>query len=513
MGDRRNNHHTFFIKHGHNMFWLLLLSCKALYCNGFAATHKKQHQRQRQSPPIFSNRRCSSLQALVYDNSMHTALSYLMPSSSSSTTSSVTNSFADWNPPNNDIVTNWLKSSATVDIFSDVLTTPDVDFIESNNILSTESASTILATSSDRSLTNDEVATLQRAFAEFYGTPKNVQEAYELLTKCINIWKETEQGGDEIAGLYRVRGDVNMELFQPSEAVEDYTKSIQYLEGVDGYKADPEELPASRLGRARAIRSMGTSATISQALQASKDYETYFIMTSNIGGDDSSVASTKSDETISFSEVIIDGMNSNPYAAWEWGLVNRVAQQYDTAAEIHRLASNAFGDIGDKPRKVICALDRGIDMACGLGDGKDDDKKLTLAKNTLEEEIENDVNVEGRDVALLQRLVVKEGEARLALSGVLWGSNSKGAAEAQYGTACSRLDELNADYQRREQLNEGRSPPMRPSGVGLGYSIDDIVGADDASCSRFKNDKFIEKKLVWSEPLQMKVKKFLTLSQ
>lgn len=258
---------------------------------------------------------------------------------------------------------------------------------------------------------------------------------------------------------------------------------------------------------------MGTSATISQALQASKDYETYFIMTSNIGGDDNSVASTKSDETISFSEVIIDGMNSNPYAAWEWGLVNRVAQQYDTAAEIHRLASNAFGDIGDKPRKVICALDRGIDMACGLGDGKDDDKKLTLAKNTLEEEIENDVNVEGRDVALLQRLVVKEGEARLALSGVLWGSNSKGAAEAQYGTACSRLDELNADYQRREQLNEGRSPPMRPSGVGLGYSIDDIVGADDASCSRFKNDKFIEKKLVWSEPLQMKVKKFLTLSQ
>jgi len=63
----------------------------------------------------------------------------------------------------------------------------------------------------------------------------------------------THQGGDEIVGLYRVRGDVNMELFQPKDADADYAMAIQYLEGPDGYKADPEELPASRLGRARAI--------------------------------------------------------------------------------------------------------------------------------------------------------------------------------------------------------------------------------------------------------------------
>ena len=36
------------------------------------------------------------------------------------------------------------------------------------------------------------------------------------------------------------------ELFQPTKAIEDYTKAVQYLEGDDGYKADPNELPAAR---------------------------------------------------------------------------------------------------------------------------------------------------------------------------------------------------------------------------------------------------------------------------
>ena len=46
----------------------------------------------------------------------------------------------------------------------------------------------------------------------------------------------------------------------------------------------------------------------------------------------------------------------------------------------------------------------------------------------LEDAIEGDVNVGGRDVRLLQRLVAKEGEARIALAGILWSDNSKGAA-------------------------------------------------------------------------------------
>jgi len=254
---------------------------------------------------------------------------------------------------------------------------------------------------------------------------------------------------------------------------------------------------------------LGNKATISQAKQASNDYEVYFTLTSSLDNE------SNSKKEGGISDVIIDGMQKNPYAAWEWGMVNRVAQDYDMAAEIHQLSMVAFDDIGDKPRSVICDLDRGIDLASGLGgsSSKVDSKQLSIVRKILEDAIESDVNVEGRDVELLQRLVAKEGEARTALAGILWNSNSKAAAEAQYGTACTRLDELNADYQRREQLNEGRVSPPKPSGVGLGYSIDDINGANEASCSRFKNDKFVEEKLVWSEGLQTKVKKFLTLSQ
>mmetsp|Transcript_27578 Transcript_27578/g.45232 ORF Transcript_27578/g.45232 Transcript_27578/m.45232 type:complete len:201 (-) Transcript_27578:83-685(-) len=200
-------------------------------------------------------------------------------------------------------------------------------------------------------------------------------------------------------------------------------------------------------------------------------------------------------------------------------MVNRVAQNYDKAAEIHRLAANAFEEIGDKPRSVICALDRGLDLASGLDSSSDGEssKKLATAKQTLEDAIQSDVNVGGRDVELLQRLVAKEGEARIALSGILWNSSNqnKGAAESQYGTACARLDELNSDYNAREEerVKSGRSLPIKPRGASLGYSMGDIVGAEEASCSRFKNEKFIEEKLVWNEGLQRMVKKFLTLSR
>ena len=63
-------------------------------------------------------------------------------------------------------------------------------------------------------MTNDEISILQNAFSAFYGngrgTTRNLNEANELFTKCIDIWIDTQQGGDEIAGLFRVRGDLNM---------------------------------------------------------------------------------------------------------------------------------------------------------------------------------------------------------------------------------------------------------------------------------------------------------------
>lgn len=174
---------------------------------------------------------------------------------------------------------------------------------------------------------------------------------------------------------------------------------------------------------------MGTSATLSQAIQASKDYELYFTYVSRLDPEDDP---SKTKET--FSEAIIDGIQRNPYAAWEWGMVNRVAGQFTKAAEIHRLSGNAFDEIGDRPRATICRLDEGIDLASGVKDDKVDAK----VKNFLKETIDSTPGVDGRDVQLLQRVVAKEGEARVALSGLLWGSKEKGAAESQLGTACGK---------------------------------------------------------------------------
>eukprot|EP00985_Skeletonema_marinoi_P001989 scaffold809_cov91-Skeletonema_marinoi.AAC.2 len=409
-----------------------------------------------------------------YDNSASVATTSIQSTTSSSSSSLL----SDWNPLEKDIH-NWLTSS-----------------------------SNILLSDATRPPSNEEIKTLQKAFALFYGSDRNVEEAVNLLTKSIESWEATNQGGDETAGLYRVRGDAYMELTQPKLAAGDYSKSIELLDGPDGNKADPEEKPASRLGHGRAIRSLGMAATKDQAKSASIDYAVYFSLVSRLDDDNDKEAGAM------FSEAIIDGIQRNPYAAWEWGMVNRVVGDYDAAAEVHRLAAKAFEEIGDKPRAVISAMDQGIDLAAGLGesnDSKDNGAKLTMAKKILEDAITSDINVEGRDVELLQRVVAKEGEARIALSGVLWNSKEKAGAEAPFGEACSRLDDLNRDYREREQerIKKGRMPP--PKVKRLGFSIDDIVGADEASCSRFRNEKFIQEKLVWPEGLQTKVSKFLTL--
>ena len=199
---------------------------------------------------------------------------------------------------------------------------------------------------------------------------------------------------------------------------------------------------------------MGMSASPSLALQASNDYETYLNSISNLDDDmdvdaddesSSKSATTKSSSTTTNnnkpafvpSDVLLDGIQRNPYAAWEWGMVQRVAANYNQAAEIHNLASNAFEEIGDKPRAVICRLDRGLDLAAGL---KDDTGGGDVAKvsEILETAIKSTVDVSGRDVELLQRVVAKEGEARIALSGVLWNSKEKAKAESMYGTACCK---------------------------------------------------------------------------
>ena len=186
---------------------------------------------------------------------------------------------------------------------------------------------------------------------------------------------------------------------------------------------------------------MGMSATVSQAIQASNDYETYLGSRLDTEDDDTTSTSLRNEvNSFKVSDAIIDGIQRNPYAAWEWGMVNRVAEQYSKAAEIHRLAANAFEEIGDKPRAVICRLDRGLDLASGL---KGDDKgKFEKVKGILVKAIDSTVGVDGRDVQLLQRVVAKEGEARIALSGLLWSGKEKATAEAQFGEACGEYSIL-----------------------------------------------------------------------
>ena len=215
----------------------------SFFCNGFttssaAATSQKQYALQTTS----SSSSKSALQVvLIHDNSMHTALSNFLPSSSTIATPSPS-SYSEWNTPstnnnnNNDIITNWLKTSATVDIFStqaspSPLALPDDATAEYEDTIipvtppttassTSSSSTTIIASSSSssskyRELTTDEISTLQLAFSTFYNSgsgnrQENVMKSYELFTNAIHIWESTEQSGDEIAGLFRVRGDVNM---------------------------------------------------------------------------------------------------------------------------------------------------------------------------------------------------------------------------------------------------------------------------------------------------------------
>jgi len=244
--------------------WMISISLccfQLIYvCNGFANHHKVMKQRRQPlsirrqsihtsniSPYSNVKNQCrqqisSSLQAIVYDNSMHTAISNLIqeqPSQNYNADLSSSLSLPTMSSNNNDIISNWLKNTATVDImemshidddFSSSSSTSYYDdkdttkqqqqqidtTINNNNIASSTilSSSSFSPSSSYRTLTNDEITTLQNAFSAFYGngqgTTRNLNEANELFTKCIHIWIDTQQGGDEIAGLYRVRGDLNM---------------------------------------------------------------------------------------------------------------------------------------------------------------------------------------------------------------------------------------------------------------------------------------------------------------
>lgn len=360
--------------------------------------------------------------------------------------------------------------------------------------------------------TPKEVALLREALAAFYGVNRDVIKAQELLSQAIEAWQK--QAPDERAALYRVRGDCYMALLKPQEAQKDYTIAIDLLEGPGGDLADPSELPAAtyvdvfclslfcfckscrqshffnsclyRLGRARSIRSQGVIGK-DLALQAAKDYQKSLRLSSR-------------EEWDTDQDMEEDGAARNPYAAWEWGSSLRQAGMYEKAAEVHSLASVAFDDIGDRAHSVISLLDAGIDLAAA--------GKIDEAKSVLQNAIKRTTLVEGRDVELLQRVIAKEGEARMALASILWDTEDRAAAETQLGDACIRLEQLEADAQARIS-KLGLKPSAAPD--RLKFSIDDDIGAFDISCSKFKNEKFLTETLQWPETLQKKVNKLQSL--
>ncbi len=191
-----------------------------------------------------------------------------------------------------------------------------------------------------------------------------------------------------------------------------------------------------------------------------------------------------------------DGASRNPYAAWEWGMAKRAAGDLKGAAETHTLASLSFKDIGDRARSVISLLDAGIDLA-----GTED---VQEAKKVLSDAIKSTTSVEGNDVELLQRVIAKESEGRMALASILWSSNEKAEAEKQFGEACGRLDQLQADADAREaaRIKSGVMPPVKLR--QLPFTIDNTAGPE-LSCSRFKNEKFVSDNLLWPESLQKKL--------
>lgn len=147
----------------------------------------------------------------------------------------------------------------------------------------------------------------------------------------------------------------------------------------------------------------------------------------------------------------------------------------------------------------IFSFYKGIDLAA-LG-------KINEAKETILASIKSEKKIEGGDVDLLQRLIAKEGESRLALASLLWDAGDRAEAESVLGTACLRLDQLEADAQKRLAMKKGAPEPER-----LRFSIDDQIGAG-LSCSRFKNEKFLSETLDWPDPLQRKVIKLQTLGK
>lgn len=346
-----------------------------------------------------------------------------------------------------------------------------------------------------------DIALLRQAFAEFYGVNRDLSKALDLLSQTITKWQQSQQPNDEIAGLLRVRGDCYTLLGNAFKAYEDYNQAIVLLQ-TDSAKAvaDPAELPAALLGRARAVKSSSLTQqqqTVDKLTQAAQDYELALQLSSREDWDTTE-------------ELLQDGATRNPYAAWEWGTILRQTNQWQRASYAHSLASNAFDEIGDKARSIISLLDVGIDLAA-----TDKQENMDEAKTILRKAIAKTKGVEGRDVALLQKVIAKEGEGRMVLAALLWneGKEQRNEAEAIRGEACIRLEQLQVDAAQRasnEKMKDAsKSDPDAPT--PLKFSIDDDIPSLGTSCFKFRDPVFVKETLKWPDNLAVKLEKLQSL--
>jgi hypothetical protein len=194
---------------------------------------------------------------------------------------------------------------------------------------------------------------------------------------------------------------------------------------------------------------------------------------------------------------------------------------------------------------VISSIDAGIDLASAVpssppasssskrggggasakGNAKGDTDTATAegAVQLLERAIGTTTGVEGRDVELLQRVIVKEGEGRMALAALLWSTGQRQEAETVLGDACLRLDQLQAQLDvavptAAKKLSTktaavGRSSDAAADEARLRYSIDDDLHeiGPRLTCGRFRGAQFGVDKLGWSQSLQDKLNKLEAL--
>ena len=141
----------------------------------------------------------------------------------------------------------------------------------SNSALLHEGVSLWLSDASNSGPSKADVALLRSAFAEFYGVNRNLEKSLDLLTQAIEAWQN--QPPDERARLYRARGDCYILLAkaEAAAAAADYSQAINLIQGPGGSSADPEELPAALLGRARALKAQLVTSNPAGQQQLAQD--------------------------------------------------------------------------------------------------------------------------------------------------------------------------------------------------------------------------------------------------